>query len=635
MRAAPAAARPAFVEGELILTFERSKGADVAALVAERAQGHIAGIIADGPDKMVAKVQLTGALGAEKAAEILANLPGIRSAEPNWIVTKQVTATATSNDPSYTGGQLWGMYGDQTSPANNFGSQAGEAWATGKIGSMKVATAVIDSGVDYTHPDLYLNIFLNQGEIPTAFRSALTDTDNDGIITFRDLNAAANSAFVTDVNANGRIDGGDLLNDSRWENGNDQDGNGYVDDLIGWDFQNGDNDPMDDDDHGTHVAGTIAAMGGNGVGVAGVAWQTQVVPLKFLGPTGGTTANGIRAIDYFTTTRTSNPGVDFVATNNSWGGGGFSQALLDSIVRGAQADILFVAAAGNGGSDGRGDNNDSLANYPSNYSTVAGAGYEAVIAVAALTSTGALAGYSNFGRTTVDLAAPGSGVLSTVPGGGYATFSGTSMATPHVSGAIALFAAANGGASAAAIRSELLGSTAATTSVSTNTVTGGRLDVTNFLDVTTPTPTPTPTVTNIYGTTGSDTVRGTTGNDKIWGVPATGTSIGRGTIDQLFGNGGNDTFVLGDSRGVFYNDGNSTSAGTSDYALIRDFNAGDLIQLSSAGRYFLQSGATYGGLTGTAIWLDSNANGRFDNRDELIGHVAGVTNLGSDAFVFG
>src|SRR5262249_18759623 len=152
---------------------------------------------------------------------------------PPDVTDPGVTSFEVSNDPGYTGGSTWGLYGDLTTKVNNFGSQAGEAWAAGYVGSTKVAVGLVDTGVDYTHPDLYLNIWLNPGEIPAALKAAgLADTDGDGRITFRDLNNPLNAAFVADKNGNGRIDAGDLLHDSRWADGVDQDGNGYTDDLI-------------------------------------------------------------------------------------------------------------------------------------------------------------------------------------------------------------------------------------------------------------------------------------------------------------------------------------------------------------------------------------------------------------------
>jgi subtilisin family serine protease len=197
-----------------------------------------------------------------------------------------------------------------------------------------------------------------------------------------------------------------------------------------------------------------------------------MISAKFLGASGGTTANAVKAIDYITDLKVRH-GLNIVATNNSWGGGGFSQALADAITRANNAGILFIAAAGNNGT-----NNDNVANYPSNY-TMAN-----VIAVGALTSTGARATYSNFGRRQVDLFAPGSGVWSTVPGTGntsaYASYNGTSMATAHVTGAAALYKAINPTATAAQIKSAILSRTTATSSVSTRCVTGGRLNVGGF-----------------------------------------------------------------------------------------------------------------------------------------------------------
>ncbi len=266
--------------------------------------------------------------------------------------------------------------------------------------------------------------------------------------------------------------------------GIDNDGNGYVDDVRGWDFANNDNTTYDgsSDDHGTHVAGTIGAVGGNAVGVAGVNWNVTMIPVKFLGKNGGTTANAIKAINYLTDLKTRH-GLNIVASNNSWGGGGFSQGLLDAINAGGNAGILFVAAAGNGGSDGVGDNNDTTPNYPSNY-VCASANGDCVIAVAAINSTGAKASFSNYGATTVDLGAPGQAIYSTLPSKSntstYGSYSGTSMATPHVTGAVALYASTHGTATAADIKAAILAAATPTASMAGRTVTGGRLNVSAF-----------------------------------------------------------------------------------------------------------------------------------------------------------
>ncbi len=354
------------------------------------------------------------------ALEALGKAKGIEVeyAEPNFIYTHE----ATTSDPYYTNGSLWGMYGDATTPANQYGSQAGEAWAAGHTGSASVFVGVIDEGIQFTHPELDGQIWNNPFDVA------------DGV---------------------------------------DNDNNGYVDDIHGWDFAGNNNTIYDGgkrgnaDDHGTHVAGTIGAEN-NGTGVVGVNWNITIISAKFLGSNGGTTANAIKAVDYITDLKTRHR-INLVATNNSWGGGGFSQALGDAIERANTQNILFVAAAGNSGS-----NNDVTASYPSNYTSAN------VIAVAAIDNTGALAYFSSYGATTVDLGAPGVAINSTTAFNTYSSYSGTSMATPHVTGGVALYAAYHIGSSAATIKSAVLSSTVPTPSLSGKTVTGGRLNVSGF-----------------------------------------------------------------------------------------------------------------------------------------------------------
>jgi subtilisin family serine protease len=364
--------------------------------------------------------------------DALAANPHIASFEPNLTIRGQ----QTPNDLNY--GFLTGL--NNTGPLQSPGLldadiDAPEAWDI-TTGSSGIVVAVIDSGVDYTHPDLYLNIWINQGEIPAEKAEVLVHTDADELITFRDLNHADNADFVTDLNGNSYIDAGDLLADPTWKNVLDEDDNKRFDDLVGYDFQDGDGDPRDEHRHGTHVAGILGAKGNNGVGVTGVNWDTSIMPLRFLDENNeGATADAIQAINYakMMRTRPTNP-VNVRVMNNSWGQQvGFSQNMFDAVKASAEADILFVAAAGNGDALGRGiDLDTDLPFYPASFDL------PNIVSVAAVDSYDALARFSNFGPRSVDIAAPGMGVLSTEPGGTYGSRNGTSMATPYVSGVAAL-----------------------------------------------------------------------------------------------------------------------------------------------------------------------------------------------------
>eukprot|EP00438_Fugacium_kawagutii_P007973 Skav221218 [mRNA] locus=scaffold2467:218170:224000:- [translate_table: standard] len=271
--------------------------------------------------------------------------------------------TTHANDDRYD--QMWGLHQD-----NDFDIDAPEAWSIHKGLSGQVIVAVIDTGVDYNHEDLRNQMWRNPGEIP-----------GDGI---------------------------------------DNDGNGYVDDVYGYDFYGNDGDPMDTEGHGTHCAGTIGAEGGNSMGVVGVTWKPQIMALRFLGPFGGSTSGAIQSINYAV-----QMGAHF--TSNSWGGGGYSGALVAAIQAAEEANQVFIVAAGNDGQD-----LEVSPGYPCSYNL------PNMICVASTDSGNDMSSFSNWGINVVHIAAPGSRILSTYLQNGYASLSGTSMACPHVAGVAAL-----------------------------------------------------------------------------------------------------------------------------------------------------------------------------------------------------
>ncbi|MBI4467902.1 MAG: S8 family serine peptidase [Acidobacteria bacterium] len=300
-----------------------------------------------------------------------------------------------------------------------------QAWQV-TIGSPDVVVGVIDTGVDYRHPDLATNMWTNPGEIPG--------------------------------------------------NGLDDDGDGYIDDVYGWNAAAGNGIPLDDNRHGTHVAGTIGAIGDNQLGVAGINWDIRVMALKFLDKDGsGYVSDAVDCISYAVAMRER--GVNVRALNASWGGPGHSQALKQAITDAGTAGLLFIAAAGNNGdgSGSAGTDDDVSPLYPASYEL------PNLIAVAAVDRKGNLAGFSNYGARTVALGAPGVAVMSTIPGGEYASFSGTSMAAPHVTGVIALMAAAAPSATMSQLGDAILDGATPLTSLQGKTRTGGFLSAVGSL----------------------------------------------------------------------------------------------------------------------------------------------------------
>lgn len=406
----------ATADDSILVVFKENTSAALRANARNLVKAKMADLNADGVDdkyRHVLKGRLANfkldSITAKQAIEKLANHPAVAYVEPDY----QVKALGIPDDSRFD--ELWGMHNTgQTGGTADADIDAPEAWDI-TVGSRDVIVGVIDTGVDYTHPDLAANAWYNPGEIA-----------GDGI---------------------------------------DNDGNGYIDDVHGINAITGSGDPMDDQGHGTHVSGTIGASGNDATGVAGVNHEVSIVGCKFLDASGsGSTSDAIECIDYMVALK--NAGHNVRVTNNSWGGGGFSQALSDAITASENADILFVAAAGNSAVD-----NDVNPHYPSSYE------HDSVFSIASTTHTDAMSSFSQWGLTSVDMGAPGSAILSTVPGGGYSSYSGTSMATPHVAGAAALVLSINPTLSAIELKNLLMQSGDVNADLTDKTVSGKRLNV--------------------------------------------------------------------------------------------------------------------------------------------------------------
>jgi len=382
--------------------------------------------LSDGKLGVISTASTFGARGADPVqaneVEIKALCDAIKASNPGQEITCEantiVETSRTPNDTQYS--SLWGM------PMIS----APSAWDI-TTGSSSVTVAVVDTGIDYTHPDLVDNIATNPGEVPN--------------------------------------------------NGVDDDNNGFIDDYYGYDFINGDSNPIDDHFHGTHCAGTISAKGDNARGVAGVAWSVKLMPVKVLDAYGSGSLASVAAGMNYAVKR----GVKIMSM--SLGTSSYSSTIENAIIAAKNAGVLIVAAAGNSTQD-----TDIYPNYPS------ASTQPNVLAVAASNSSDGLAYFSNWGATSVDLAAPGQNILSTYLGGQYAYASGTSMATPHVAGMAAMLLSVNSSLSYSQIKDILITTVDPNAAMAGKMVSGGRANLYKAVvkaqqGSSTPTPAPTST----------------------------------------------------------------------------------------------------------------------------------------------
>ena len=402
----------------------------------------VGGTVLDAYSLVPGLVHLEITCSVKQAIDTLSAMKGIEYVEPDFVVR----ADAVPNDPSFS--LLWGMQNTGQTVNADPGVAGADARVTGAwdivTGNSSFVVAIIDSGTQLNHVDLAANIWSNAGEIAG--------------------------------------------------NGIDDDANGYIDDVFGYDFFSRDNDPSDSG-HGTHTAGTVGAVGNNGIGVAGVAWNCKLMALRFLGPTGGFTSDAILAVQYAVQKQVK-------VSNNSWGGGGFSQALFDAIAASRAVNHVFVASAGNNAANG-----DITPSYPAAYNL------DNIISVAATDNNDARASFSNYGPISCDLGAPGVNILSSYGSATtYAYLNGTSMAGPHVAGAAALVFIQNPTMTYAQVKARILSSARPVASLAGLCVTGGVLNVAAALG-SAPPPPPTnnpPTVTILSPAGGASFTAGAT-----------------------------------------------------------------------------------------------------------------------------
>ncbi len=421
-----------FVDGEVLVKFKGTVSAQSSeSIVSNLGARTMARVRSIG----VQRLRLPGDMTVQEAIEQLYKSGAVEYAEPNYLVR----ASIIPNDTQF--GQQWGLRNTgQTGGLSGADIDAAPAWDT-ITGTTSVIIGVLDSGMDYRHADLKNNLYTNPGEDPWSDP-----------------------------------------NDPSTGNKIDDDGNGLVDDWKGFNFLADHNDVYDDNAHGTHVAGIAGAVGNNGQGVSGVCWQVRIMGLKFLNAAGdGNVGDAIEAIEY-----AANMGVDIL--NCSWGGPDYSETLRNMVTYANGQGVLLVAAAGNGGvntddtpeypacfevpnviSVAASDAGDQRAVWGNENETTDDCGFGCSNVVAAVPG-------SNFGVTTVDLAAPGKDILSTVPGG-YAVFSGTSMSAPYVSGAAALVLARNPGWTPSQLKGRLMNTVDKVSAFSGLCVTGGRLNL--------------------------------------------------------------------------------------------------------------------------------------------------------------